>query len=90
MHRPILAVACGGNDDAECELPALVEDVTYVAHLLPALLLQASVQGEVMRFVSAGGAERCRMPGAGPTARLADIFGRLMATAGSTLHHGRP
>ncbi|CAK0798807.1 unnamed protein product [Prorocentrum cordatum] len=71
------AVACGGNDNAQCELSAPVGGVTYVAHLLPALLLQASVQGESIRFVSAGGVERCRIPGAGPTVRLADIFGQV-------------
>merc|ERR1740121_1114422 len=72
------AVACGLNDDGQCDLPALVADLTYTAHLLPALLLQALLDGDAMRFLTFGGAElsRARMA---PAARLADIYCQLTA-----------
>merc|ERR1740121_495456 len=67
------AVACGCNDQGQCDLPAQSAGLTYAAHLLPALLLQASPLGDSMRFVTFGGAERCRVA-AGPGALLVDIF----------------
>ncbi|CAK0887597.1 unnamed protein product, partial [Prorocentrum cordatum] len=72
------AVACGWNDDGQCDLPALPAGLTYTAHLLPALLLQVSLDGGSMVFVTIGGVERCRIRAA-PTARLADIHLQLVA-----------
>ena len=72
------AVACGDNWDGQSDLPALDAGLTYAAHLLPALLLQASLDGDSMRFVTFGGDERCRIV-ARPTARLADIYVQLAA-----------
>ncbi|CAK0909010.1 unnamed protein product, partial [Prorocentrum cordatum] len=72
------AVACGWNGDGECALPALPAGLTYTAHLLPAMLLQASLDGDTMRFMTFGGAERSRS-WAGPAARLADIYEQLLA-----------
>ncbi|CAK0907181.1 unnamed protein product, partial [Prorocentrum cordatum] len=71
------AVACGWNDHGQCDIPALVGDVVYVAHLLPTLLLQARLEGGSVCFVTLGGAERCRVPWAGPAARLEDVYGQL-------------
>ncbi|CAK0819876.1 unnamed protein product, partial [Prorocentrum cordatum] len=72
------AVACGWNDAGQCELPALPAGLTYMAHLLPGMLLQASLDGDTMRFMTFGGAERSRS-WAGPGARLADIYEQLLA-----------
>merc|ERR1719291_779736 len=72
------AVACGCNEYGQCDLPALVPGLSYTAHLLPTLLLQASLDGDAMRFVAFDGAERYRT-GAGPDARLADVYGQLTA-----------
>ncbi|CAK0899176.1 unnamed protein product [Prorocentrum cordatum] len=72
------AVACGWNDEGQCELPVLPVGLTYMAHLLPAMLLQASLDGDTMRFMTFGGAERSRS-WAGPGARLADIYEQLLA-----------
>ena len=66
-------MACGRNVDGLCELPALAAGLTYSAHLLPALLLQASFDGDSMWFTTFGGVERCRT-WAGPTALLSGIF----------------
>ena len=72
------AVACGRHEDGQTDLPELDEDLAYIAHMLPALLLQVSFDGDVVRFVTFGGAERCSTK-AVPTARLADIYGKLTA-----------
>ncbi|CAK0868587.1 unnamed protein product [Prorocentrum cordatum] len=72
------ASACGLNDFGECDLPVLPAGLTYTAHLLPALLLQASLDGGSVVFVTFGGVERCRIRAA-PTARLADIYLQLVA-----------
>ena len=72
------AVACGRSGFGECDLPALVGGLTYTSNLLPPLLLQASFDGDSMRFATLGGADRCRI-GVEPSARLADVYGHLMA-----------
>ena len=72
------AVANGANECGQCDLSSLDAGLTYTAHLLPAMLLQASIDGDSMRFVTFSGEERCRT-WAGPTARLADIYVQLVA-----------
>ncbi|CAK0799045.1 unnamed protein product [Prorocentrum cordatum] len=72
------AVACGVNDGGQCDLPALPAGLTYTADLCPALLLQVSLDGGSMVFVTIGGVERCRIRAA-PTARLAVIYLQLVA-----------
>ncbi|CAK0901326.1 unnamed protein product [Prorocentrum cordatum] len=72
------AAACGLNGDGQCDLPALPAGLTYTEHLLPALLLQASLDTDSMVFVTFGGVERCRIRAA-PTARLRDIYLQLAA-----------
>ena len=71
-------MACGQNVDGRCDVPALGADLTYVAHLLPALLLQAILDNDAVRFVTFGGAEVSTVR-AGPAALLADIHSRLAA-----------
>ncbi|CAK0828317.1 unnamed protein product [Prorocentrum cordatum] len=71
------AVACGANDAGQCDLPALVAGLTYVAHLMPTLLLQASLDGDFMQFTTPGGQERYRTR-AVPATCLADIYEQLM------------
>ena len=73
------AVACGDNERGACELPASGAGLTYVAHLLPTLLLQVSLVGDSMRFVTLGGVERFRVR-VGPADRAAVAYGHL-ATA---------
>ncbi|CAK0829849.1 unnamed protein product, partial [Prorocentrum cordatum] len=72
------AVACGLNREVQCDLLALVGGLAYAAHLLPALLLQASPDGDPVRFLTFSEAERCRV-GAGPSAVLTDVCGQLAA-----------
>ena len=72
------AVACGWNGAGQCDLPALGAGLSYVAHLLPSLLLQAVLDGDTMRFVTFGGAERSTAA-ARPAAHLADIYDQLTA-----------
>ncbi|CAK0817988.1 unnamed protein product [Prorocentrum cordatum] len=72
------AAACGDNAHGQCGLPALPAGLTYLAHLLPALLLQASLDGDSMIFVTLGGVEGCRIR-APPTTRLRDINLQLAA-----------
>jgi len=82
------AVAFGGNRRGQCEVPELAAGLAYVAHLMPSLLLQASLEGDSMRFVTFGGIESFRT-GAGPADRLADIFEQLMAGhRAGTFGHG--
>ncbi|CAK0887599.1 unnamed protein product, partial [Prorocentrum cordatum] len=71
------AVACGWIH-GQCDLPALPAGLTYTVHLLPALLLQVSLDGGSLVFATIGGVERCRIRAA-PTARLADIHLQLVA-----------
>ncbi|CAK0790236.1 unnamed protein product [Prorocentrum cordatum] len=70
------AVACGWNSVGQCALPALPAGLTYTTHLLPAMLPQASLDGDTIRFITFGGAEHSRS-WAGPDARLADIYEHL-------------
>ena len=72
------AVACGANHYGQCDLPALSAGLTYTAHMLPTLLLQVSLVGDSMRFVTFGGVERFRLV-AGPTDRIAAATGQLAA-----------
>ena len=73
-----VAVACGSNRAGQCDLPALGDGLIYAADLLPTLLLQASLDGDSVRFLTFGGAERCQI-GAMPTARLGSIREQLAA-----------
>ncbi|CAK0829848.1 unnamed protein product, partial [Prorocentrum cordatum] len=77
-HGDGSAVACGLNREVQCDLLALVGGLAYAAHLLPALLLQASPDGDPVRFLTFSEAERCRV-GAGPSAVLTDVCGQLAA-----------
>ncbi|CAK0841372.1 unnamed protein product [Prorocentrum cordatum] len=74
------AVACGDNGSGQCSLPALTAGLLYAAHLFPALtlLLEASLDGDSVRFLTLGGVERCRAR-AGPAARLSGIYDQLVA-----------
>ena len=77
------AVACGGNTDDRCNLPALDGGLTYVhSRLLPALVLQASFDGTSMHFVTLGGEELCHIE-ATATERLADLRVQLIQEIGS-------
>ena len=73
------AVACGENGDGQCDAPVLDEGLTYYAPPLARfILLQASMDGDSMRFTTFGGEERGRT-WAGPAARLTDIYAHLTA-----------
>ncbi|CAK0838024.1 unnamed protein product, partial [Prorocentrum cordatum] len=67
------AAARGGDSHGQCELPSLAADLSYTAHLLPALLLQASRAGDPVRFATLGGAERHGAGDRGSPPRLVDI-----------------
>lgn len=72
------AVACGENGDGQCDAPVLGEGLTYAPPLARFILLQASMDGDSMRFTTFGGEERSRT-WAGPAARLTDIYAHLTA-----------
>jgi hypothetical protein len=69
------AVAFGANAKGQCDVPALPAGLTY---RLPTVILQASADGNSVRFVSLVGEQLCQID-AVPTDRLADIYGQLMA-----------
>ncbi|CAK0829850.1 unnamed protein product, partial [Prorocentrum cordatum] len=60
------AVACGLNREVQCDLLALVGGLAYAAHLLPALLLQASPDGDPVRFLTFSEAEPAAPRSRGP------------------------
>ncbi|CAK0879865.1 unnamed protein product, partial [Prorocentrum cordatum] len=72
-----VAVACGKSQQRQCDLPALVAGLSYVDHLMPTLLLQASFDGESVRFTTLRGEERCRIV-VGLATRLSDIYEQLL------------
>jgi hypothetical protein len=83
LHHTVLltsegtAMACGHNEDGQCDIPELVAGQAYVSQLMQALLLQASLDGDSICFVSLGGIERCRVR-ARHTSCLAGVCDRLM------------
>ncbi|CAK0860667.1 unnamed protein product, partial [Prorocentrum cordatum] len=73
-----VAVACGSNADGQCDLPLAVEGLTLVPHLLPTLILQASIDSGSVRFATSSGVELCRIRAA-PDAPLGRVHRQLLA-----------
>ncbi|CAK0816528.1 unnamed protein product, partial [Prorocentrum cordatum] len=78
------AVAFGWNREGQCSVPALDGALTYTARLLvgATLLLQASLDGGAVRFLTLGGVERCRVRAA-PGAPLAGVRDWLAGELGA-------
>merc|ERR1712079_788733 len=73
------AVACGNNVSGQCDIPVLDSGLMYVQpFLLPALVLGASWDGNVIRFLSLGGEDLCQIP-ASAADLLAEIGVRLLS-----------
>ncbi|CAK0790759.1 unnamed protein product [Prorocentrum cordatum] len=79
-----MAVAFGLNHNGRCNVPALDGALTYTARLLvgATLLLQASLDGGAVRFLTLGGVERCRVRAA-PGAPLAGVRDWLAGELGA-------
>ncbi|CAK0881390.1 unnamed protein product [Prorocentrum cordatum] len=78
------AVAFGANGAGQCHVPALDGALTYTARVLvgATLLLQASLDGGAVRFLTLGGVERCRVRAA-PGAPLAGVRDWLAGELGA-------
>ncbi|CAK0800714.1 unnamed protein product [Prorocentrum cordatum] len=78
------AVAFGANGAGQCHVPALDGALTYTARVLvgATLLLQASLDGGAVRFLTLGGVERCRVRVA-PGAPLAGVRDWLAGELGA-------
>ncbi|CAK0884940.1 unnamed protein product [Prorocentrum cordatum] len=78
------AVAVGANGSGQCHVPALDGALTYTARVLvgATLLLQASLDGGAVRFLTLGGVERCRVRVA-PGAPLAGVRDWLAGELGA-------
>merc|ERR1719195_2212894 len=73
------AVTCGDNVSGKCDVPVLDSGLMYVQpFLLPALVLGASWDGNVIRFLSLGGEDLCQIP-ASAADPLAEIGVRLLS-----------
>ncbi|CAK0812455.1 unnamed protein product [Prorocentrum cordatum] len=72
------AVAGGNNRDGQCNIPDLAAGQTYAALDMRALLLQAWLDGDSIRFVALGGVERYRVAAAHSSC-IAGVRDQLMS-----------
>jgi len=77
LTRDSMVLSFGPNV-ALVEFPALMGNLTYVANLLPCLVMQASFDGNSIILSTLAGVQRGAIP-AGPTDRIGDIYYHLMA-----------